>query len=112
LSVKDVRELFRLIDWVMVLPRPLAIAFDEDIEKFQEEKGMPFVTSIERLGELRGLRKGIEAMLSVRFGDVGLKLMPEIREILDEEKLDAILKALVTASDPEEVRRLWSPPTP
>ena len=35
--------------------------------------------------------------------------MPEIREIYEEEKMEAILKALETATSPEEVRRLWMP---
>jgi hypothetical protein len=48
----------------------------------------------------------------VRFGDEGLKLMPEIHEIYEEEKLAAILKALETVASPDEVRQLWSPGTP
>ena len=48
---------------------------------------MPYVTSIERLGRRKGMCQGIEALLRVRFGEEGLKLMPEIREIHEEEKL-------------------------
>ena len=51
-------------------------------------------------------------MLRVRFGEEGLKLMPEIREVYEEEKLVAILKNLETAASPDEVRRLWAPTTP
>jgi hypothetical protein len=108
-SPKDVRELFRLIDWLMELPPPLREVFWQDMDKIQEEKRMPYITSIERVGQCRGMRLGIESLLRVRFGDEGLKLMPEIREIYEEEKLEAILKALETATGPEEVRRLWTP---
>ncbi|MGH7169408.1 MAG: cytosolic protein, partial [Gemmataceae bacterium] len=111
-SPKDVRELFRLIDWLMELPPALANVFRQDLDKIQEERSMPYVTSIERLARGDGLRMGIEALLQVRFGEEGLKLMPEIRAIYEEEKLGAILKALVTAVSPDEVRRLWSPGTP
>ena len=52
---------------------------------------------------------GIESVLRIRFGEEGLKLMPEIREIYEEEKLQAILKALETAASPDEVRQLWAP---
>ncbi len=45
---KDVRELFRVIDWLMELPPPLATVFRQEIEKMQEEKRMPYITSIER----------------------------------------------------------------
>jgi hypothetical protein len=80
------------------------------VDKIQEEKRMPYVTSIERVGRRAGLREGIESSLRVRFGEEGLKLMPEIREIHEEEKLEAILKALETAVSVDDVRRLWSPP--
>ena len=108
-SVKDVRELFRLIDWLMALPPPLELAFQQDVEKIQEEKRMPYLTSIERVARRGALREGIEVGLKIRFGDNGLKLMPEIEDIYDEELLSAILKSLETAANPDEVRRLWSP---
>jgi hypothetical protein len=111
-SAKDVRELFRLIDWLMELPPPLAKVFWQDLDKIQEERRMPYVTSIERLARCEGLCMGIESLLRVRFGDGGLQLMPEIREIYEEEKLLAILKALETAASLDEVRRLWSPGPP
>jgi hypothetical protein len=109
LSVKDVRELFRLIDWMMELPPALDDVFWQELDKIQEEKRMPFVTRIERVGRREGIREGIETALKIRFGEAGLQLMPEIREIHDEDKLRAILKALETAATPDEVRRLWSP---
>jgi hypothetical protein len=108
-SPKDVRELFRLIDWMMVLPPALNNMLWQDIHKIQEEKRMPFVTSFERLAQCRGLRKGIESLLRVRFGEEGLKLMPEMQQIYEEEQLQAILTALETAASPDEVRHLWAP---
>jgi hypothetical protein len=109
-SRKDVRELFRLMDWLMVLPPPLVPVFWQEMEKIQEEKRMPYITSIERLGVRRGMCRGIEAMLHVRFGEEGLKLMPQIREIHEEEKLEAILQSLEAGVSLEDVRRVWLPP--
>jgi hypothetical protein len=60
-SAKDVRELFRLIDWLMELPPPLQDVFCHDVVKIQEERRMPYVTSIERFGHRRGLRAGIDS---------------------------------------------------
>jgi hypothetical protein len=108
-SAKDVRELFRIIDWLMVLPPPLVDVFWQELDRIQEERRMPYVSSIERVWHCRGLRKGIESLLRVRFGDEGLKLMPEIHEVYEEEKLETILKALETAASPDEVRQMWSP---
>jgi hypothetical protein len=110
LSPKDVRELFRVIDWLMVLPPALENMFWEEADKIQLEKHMPFITTPERVGHRRGLRRGIEAVLRVRFGEEGLKLMPEIHNIHEEEKLEAILTALETAASLDGVRRLWAPP--
>ena len=107
-SQKDVRELFRLIDWLMVLPPALNSVFWQDVDKIQEKKRMPYITSIQRVGRCEGQREGIESLLRVRFGEEGVKLMPEIHKIHEEETLRAILKALETAVTPDEVRRLWS----
>jgi hypothetical protein len=108
----DVRELFRVIDWMMELPAVLENVFWQDVAKIQEEGRMPFITTPERVGRRVGMRMGIESLLRVRFGDEGLKLMPEIHAIHEEEKLLAILKALETAASPDEVRRLWAPGVP
>jgi hypothetical protein len=109
-TAKDVRELFRLIDWMMELPPELVGVFRQELDQIQEEKRMPYVTSIERLARREGMREGIESLLKVQFGDEGLKLMPEIQQIHEEDKLRAILKALETATSLDEVRQLWSAP--
>jgi hypothetical protein len=106
-SAKDVRDLFRPIGWIMELPPPFQDEFWQDVETFQKETRMPFISTPERVGHRRGLREGIEVALKIRFGEEGLKLMPEIRNVHEEEKLQEILKALETATSPEEVRRLW-----
>jgi hypothetical protein len=56
--------------------------------------------------------EGITSLLKVRFGDEGLKLMPEIHEISEEDKLRSILNALETDTSLDEVRRIWSPGVP
>jgi hypothetical protein len=108
-SVKDVRELFRVIDWLMALPTALENVFWQEITKIQEERRMPFITTPERVGRRAGMREGIESLLKVRFGEEGLQLMPEIHEIHEEDTLRAILKILETDARLDEVRRLWTP---
>jgi hypothetical protein len=99
----------RWIDWLKDRPPVLENVFWQDMDQIQKEKSMPFITTPERVGIRKGLRMGIEALLKVRFGEEGLKLMPEIQEIHEEQKLRAILKTLEAAASPEEVRRLWVP---
>jgi hypothetical protein len=103
-SAADVRELFRLIDWLMELPATENELFWQELNRIEEEKRMPFVTSVERAGLCKGMRKGIEALLSVRFDEAGLALMPQIEKIHEEEKLEAILNALKTEISLEALR--------
>jgi hypothetical protein len=98
--------------------------FRQDLDKIEEEKRMPYITSIERLahsegqregqreGHREGQREGIEALLRFRFGEEGTKLIPEIQQIQEEEILRAVLKALESGANLEELRRVWSPGTP
>ncbi len=108
-SAQDVRELFRLIDWMMELPQALKTVFWQDVETFQEERRMPFISTPEWVGVQRGIRRSIESVLKLKFGEEGPKLMPELKDIYDEERLLAILNGICTANTLEEVRRLWTP---
>ena len=115
-SEKQIRQLFLLIDWMMDLPTPLEHAFWDQVKHYTEEKHMPFITTPERYGRKEGLREGlsrgradgIEVALRLKFGESALSLMPEIRQISDEEKLETILHSIETAATPEDLRRLWA----
>jgi hypothetical protein len=109
LKAEDVRELFRIIDWLMNLPEALEESFWQEVEQYQEEKHMPYITSVERIGMKKGLLKGIEVSLTVKFGAAGLELLPEIRQLEDHAKLEAVLEAIETAASPEELRQVWAP---
>ena len=111
-SSKDISDIFNVVDWLIELPPLLDSIFWQDMAKFQEEKRMPFISSPERFGRRAGLREGIEALLRVRFGEVGLKLMSEIQQVHEEEKLRAILKTLETTDNLDEVRSLCSSAAP
>ena len=56
-TAKDVRQLFRLIDWMMALPVELQGEFRSEINRFEEERHMPYLSSIERLAMEEGLEK-------------------------------------------------------
>ena len=107
-SEKRIRQLFRLIDWMMALPKPLEHAFWDQVKQFKEEKHMPFITTPERYGRAEGRSEGIEVALRLKFGASALRLMPEIRAIEDLDKLETILHAIETAASPEDLRRIWA----
>ena len=51
------------------------------IAAYQQEKHMPFLTIAGRMAMKEGLLQGIEACLHLKFGDQGLKLTPDLREL-------------------------------
>ncbi|MBF0439361.1 MAG: cytosolic protein, partial [Magnetococcales bacterium] len=55
---QQVIDLFRFIDWVMLLPKELAKRLRLEIVELEESQNMPYISSIERIGEERGEKKG------------------------------------------------------
>ncbi len=128
---RDIINIFRFIDWVMKLPEEAEQIFWEEFQSFEEEKDMPYVTSVERIGFKRGFEEGIlegilkgkekwkaegklegkieglqdaiELGLSLKFGVNGLKLMPGIKNIDKIELLDTIKEAIKTAENLSEI---------
>ena len=112
---RDVLELFRLIDWLLVLPEKRAVEFRRELRQYEEEKRMPYVTSIERLGREEGRQKGREEgreegrqeglvegrqtalresvldLLEVRFGAVGSPVREKVNSMNDEAALKRLL---------------------
>jgi hypothetical protein len=105
---EDVRRLFRFIDWIMELPKPLEDRFWDEIDAFQQEKAMRFISIAERMTMVKGLLRGIEVALDLKFGAEGLELMPELRQIRDDALLEKVLARLKTAASPEDLRRIWT----
>ena len=60
MSRDTIRDLFRVIDWMMDLPTDIALQFENELLLFEREKQMPYVTSIERHGMERGIEQGLE----------------------------------------------------
>lgn len=57
-SRSEVVNLFRFIDWVMILPEELKQAFWLELKTYEEERRMPYITSVEEIGFARGLQEG------------------------------------------------------
>jgi hypothetical protein len=76
------------------------------VELLQPRKHRGWMSWQERKEYVRVMRKCIEAVLEVRFGEDGLKLIPDINKIDDAEHLDVIYKLLLIAATPGEIRPL------
>ena len=108
---QDIINLFHFIDWVMRLPEDLEENFLEDLEQYEEKDKMRYVTSVERIGIKKGIQQGlvsaIELGLELKFGAVGLELLPEISPIQDIEVLTAIKDGIKTATTLAELRSYY-----
>ena len=60
-----------------------------------------------RQGVQQGLMRGIELALELKYGVAGTALVPEIRQVDDVEKLQAIHDGIRTAPTAEDLRRFY-----
>lgn len=88
----EIRELFRLIDWMMILPGDLESGFTQEIKRFEEENKMRYATTPERL---IGYEYIIE-VLKIRFGEVPKELVDSITDVLDSDLLKTLIREAVT----------------
>jgi len=82
-SRQDILELFRFIDWLLVLPSSLERAFMKDLRQIEEGKQMPHITSVERIGieqgKLEATQEILIDILTSRFGSVPEDIFENIK---------------------------------
>jgi hypothetical protein len=57
---QEILDLYRFIDWVMILPEAVEREFWQELQAFEEERKVTYVTNAERFGFERGIEHGIE----------------------------------------------------
>jgi len=67
-SKQDIINLMRFIDWVMIIPKEVEPLFDKELEKFEKEKKMYYITQMQRpsyeKGQKKGKREGVSTVIS------------------------------------------------
>lgn len=76
---REVMNLFRFIDWVMILPKGLEREFWQELKVYEEERRMPYITSVEQIGFERGVEQGIEQ--GIKRGERSLILRQLTRQV-------------------------------
>ncbi len=84
-SERDVIDLFRFLDWLIFLPADLQREYRDEIERFEEERKMPYVTTIEQMGIEKGLQQGsaeiVLNLLQLRLGELNEETQLAIRDL-------------------------------
>ena len=104
----------RLVDWMMHLREDLEERFRVELSSFEEERQMPYVTSIERLaeargearGETRGQARAVLRQLSKILGSVPEEHQEQVRR-LQSERLEQLSQFGYNAVWLADSRRLF-----
>ncbi|MEQ9486462.1 hypothetical protein [Coleofasciculus sp. F4-SAH-05] len=98
---EDIVQLFRLIDWFIALPKREEDRLWQEIQTLEEERKMPYITSVERIGIRKGQQGAIIRILEVRFKNIPQKLREAIGKIEALEVLGTLLVQAVTTQSLE-----------
>ena len=99
--------LFRFIDWVIALPKILDEQFTSELQKFEKEQQMQYVTSVERVftekGELKSKREDVIEALEI---NVEMSVPKNVIDIINQEsdlaRLKEMLRKAIKTSSLEE----------
>ncbi|MEH1935885.1 MAG: DUF4351 domain-containing protein [Nostoc sp.] len=105
LQERDIRNLYRFIDWVMILPKGLEAEFWQEFKQFEQERTMSYITTGERIGYERGKEEGqqeqaqtlVLRQLQKRVGELPQQVREQIQD-LSLEQLEALGEALLDFS--------------
>jgi len=86
----------------MRLPASLDKEFWREIGEYEENKKMPYVTSVERIGIKKGIRESVIDNLEVRFQVVPQSIAEALEEIEDVSVLKMLHKKAVTVGSIDE----------
>ena len=113
---QQVLKLNQFIDWVMILPETIEKEFWQELQTFEEERKVTYVTNAERFGFERGIEQGIEQglqherslilrQLNRRVGMIAPETEAQIRT-LSLIQLEELGEALLDFSQPSDLN-VW-----
>src|SRR5206468_11498561 len=63
-TAEQVRQLFRLINWLMELPPELQKGFQDELHQWEEEQRMPYLSDFELEAMEKGRREALQRSIS------------------------------------------------
>jgi hypothetical protein len=114
LDEKQIRQIYRIIDWFLELPQVLETELRIQIRDYEKENTVPYLSTFERMGREEGIAIGernelmntLKMLLQWKFFESGQAFWEEIKTIQELDKLRAIQKAILYATSLEDLRRL------
>jgi hypothetical protein len=104
---QEVLNLYRLIDWVLVMPAEMELAFEQKMLAYEETNSMPYITSIERIGIDKGRQEGQTALvvrlLKRRWGTLPSELEVRLSR-LSLAQLENLGDSLLDFCDPSALQ--------
>jgi Domain of unknown function (DUF4351) len=99
---EQVVNLFKFLDWVLSLPKNLEDEFWTELKAYEEERKMPYITSVERIGYERGRKEGrgeerrsvVARLLEQKIGQVPTVLSDRVSN-LSLDQLDVLMLDLL-----------------
>ena len=107
-SKKEILELFRLIEWMMVLPAELEDELRTELRQIQGGNRMPYITGFERDGMVKNARENILEVLEARFESVPDELSNRIEAIEDRAVLKQLIRQAATITSVEAFQQTLS----
>ncbi len=99
---QDIRNLYRFIDWVMILPKALEVQFWQEFKQFEQERSMSYITTGERIGYERGKQELVQRLLQKRVGELPQQVRQSI-QTLSLNQLEALGEALLDFTKLEDL---------
>jgi flagellar biosynthesis/type III secretory pathway protein FliH len=131
-SPEEVREVFRLINWLLALPAPEELKFRQELLEERKETSMPHLSTYDQLvreegwqegrqeGRQEGLTEGqqvgrkqacrelILEQLAERFGPLPAGWVEALEQVHEETRLRALVRRAATVESLEQFA-LWPP---
>ncbi|MFM2322568.1 MAG: hypothetical protein RLZZ225_721 [Pseudomonadota bacterium] len=71
-------------DWALTLPESLEIRYNREIQQFEEECSMAYITSFERIGRQQGIQQGeytfLSKLLEYKFKRIPIKYRKKMEQ--------------------------------
>ena len=107
--------LFRFIDWLLILPEDYKKSFWEELRNYEENRQMPYITSVEEIGYDRGIEEAnglwlererslIVRLLTRKVGRISAYVMAQLN-CLSVDRLESLGESLLDFNSLEDLTK-------